>query len=90
VNMRPVKVGNAAIDGEVAGQGWRMAFETKSTKDDVIRGIGQCMEALAEGYQSAALVRSVQRAKRMSSQVFHERLTLLGIDAKAHVQQVYP
>ena len=90
VNMRSIKVGNAAIDGEVIGQGWRMALEIKSSKDDVIRGIGQCVEALAEGYQSAALVTSSQRAKRIKPEVFHEHLVLLGIDAKGQVRQVYP
>jgi len=49
-----------------------MALEIKSTKDDVIRGIGQ----------SAALVTSVQRAKRIKPDVFHQHLVLLGIDAK--------
>ena len=88
--MRPVKVGNATIDGEVVGQGWRIALEIRSTKDDAIRGIGQCTEALADGYQSAALVTSVQRAKRIKPEVFHEHLVLLGIDAKGQVHQVYP
>jgi hypothetical protein len=67
-----------------------MALEIKSTKDDVIRGIGQCTEALAGGYQSAVLVTSVQRAKRIKPEVFHENLVLLGIDAKGQVHQVYP
>lgn len=70
MNMRPVKVGNAAIDGEVIGQGWKMALEINSTKDDIIRGIGQCTEALARGYQSAALVTSVQHSRRIRSDVF--------------------
>ena len=90
MNMRPVKVGNATVDGEVVGHGWRMALEIKSTKDDLIRGIGQCTEALVRGYQSAALVTSVQRAKRIKPEVFHEHLILLGIDAKARVHQIYP
>jgi hypothetical protein len=90
VNMRPVKVGNAAIDGEVIGQGWKMALEIISSKHDVIRDNGQCTQALASGYQSAALVTSVQRAKRIKPEVFHEHLVLLGIDAKGMVHQVYP
>jgi hypothetical protein len=65
---------------------WRF----KSTKDDVVRGIGQCTEALANGYETAALVTSLQRAKRISPHVFHEHFVLLGIDAKRHVRQVYP
>ena len=39
VNMKPVKVGNAAIDGEVTGALWKMALEIKSGHDDVIRRI---------------------------------------------------
>jgi len=88
--MHSVKVGNASIDGEVVGRRWKMALEIKSTEDDIIRGIGQCTEALARGYQSAALVTSVQRAKRIKTEVFHEHLVLLGIDAKGRVHQVYP
>jgi hypothetical protein len=90
VNTHSIKVGNATIDAEVVGKGWRMALEIKSTRDDVVRGVGQCTEALAKGYQTAALVTSLQRAKRISPQVFYERLVLLGVDAKGHVQQVYP
>lgn len=88
--MRSVIVGNAAIDGEVIGQGWKMALEIKSSKDDVIRGIGQCTEALTSGYQSAALVTSVQRSNRIKPEVFDQRLVLLGIDAEGQVHQVYP
>jgi len=36
-NMKTVKVGNAAIDGEVIGKNWEMALEIKSGHDDVIR-----------------------------------------------------
>jgi hypothetical protein len=49
-----VKVGNAAIDGVVQGHGWRMALEIKSTHDDIVRGLGQLVEALAHGYTSVA------------------------------------
>ena len=88
--MRPVKVGNATVDAEVVGKGWRMALEIKSTRDDVVRGIGQCTEALAKGYQTAALVTSLQCARHLDPQVFHERFVLLGIDAKRNIHQVYP
>jgi hypothetical protein len=36
-----------------------MAIEVKSDHDDAIRGIGQLVEALAHGYNSAALVTSL-------------------------------
>jgi hypothetical protein len=45
VNMKPVKVGNASIDGEVAGEHWKMALEIKSGHDDVVRGLGQLSAA---------------------------------------------
>jgi hypothetical protein len=75
---------------EVVGHGWRMALEIKSTRDDIIRGIGQCTAALADGYQSAAIITSVQHAKRIKHEVFHEHFVLLGIDAQGQVLQVYP
>jgi hypothetical protein len=92
VNMKPVKVGNAAIDGEVLGKAWRMALEIKTAHDDVIRGVGQLTAALACGYQSAALVTSLKHAKHLESRVFDETrgLVLLGVDSKGIVHQVYP
>jgi hypothetical protein len=33
--MKPVKVGNAAIGGEVIGTRWKIALEIKSGHDDV-------------------------------------------------------
>jgi hypothetical protein len=91
VRMTPVKVGNAAIDGEVEGQGWKMALEIKSTHDDVVRGLGQLVEALAHGYTSVALVTSLKKAKRVKADVFDSLgLVLLGVDSKGMVHQVYP
>jgi hypothetical protein len=41
--MKPVKVGNAMIDGTVMGpEGERIGIEVKSSADDIVRGIGQC------------------------------------------------
>jgi hypothetical protein len=90
VHMNGVKAGNAVLDGEVAGKRWKMALEIKSSHDDPIRGIGQLMEALAHGYQSAALVTSLRHANRMDKAVFKNGLVLLGIDSKTRVYQVYP
>jgi hypothetical protein len=90
VNMTGVKVGNALLDGEVVGAGWRMALEVKSGHDDPIRGIGQLVEALSHGYQSAALVTSLRHAKRLDREVFKHGLVLLGVDSKAQIHQVYP
>ncbi len=91
VSMSPVKVGNAAIDGEVTGDHWRMALEIKSGHDDVIRGLGQLSAALAHGYSSAALVASLRHAKKLNPTVFSRyNIALLGVDSKAHVSQVHP
>ena len=89
--MKPVKVGNAAIDGEVTGETWRMAIEIKSGHDDVIRGLGQLSTALANGYSSAALVVSVRHAKKLNPSVFGRyNIVVLGVDSTANVRQVYP
>jgi hypothetical protein len=91
VNMHHVKMGNAAVDGEVLGVGWKMALEIKSGHDDVVRGLGQIAEAKAFGYQSAALVTSLRYAKRIQPQIFNRLgLVLLGVDSRGHVYQVYP
>ncbi len=90
--MKPVKMGNVAIDGEVLGKAWRMALEIKTGHDDVVRGLGQLIEALAHGYQSAALVTSLKHARCLKPTVFEETqgLVLLGVDSKGQVEQMYP
>jgi len=90
VVLRGVRAGNAVLDGEVVGRGWRMALEVKSGHDDALRGIGQLVEALANGYSSAALVTSLRHAKRLDRKVFRGGLVLLGVDSKAQIHQVYP
>jgi hypothetical protein len=91
VNMNGVRVGNAIVDGEVIGNNWRMALEIKSGHDDVIRGIGQLAEALAHGYDSAALVVSLRQARMMNPTVFNRlNIVLLGVDSKAEIHQVCP
>ncbi len=88
--MHGVRTGNAIIDGEVTGRNWKLALEIKSGHDDVIRGIGQLIEALSNGYNSAALVTSARHARRLDKSVFGSRLILLGIDSKARITQIYP
>ena len=89
--MKPVKVGNASIDGEVTGEHWKMALEIKSGHDDVIRGLGQLSAALAHGYTSAALVVSLRHAKKLNPKAFSgHNIAVLGVDSKAHVSQVFP
>ncbi len=90
--MKPVKVGNVAIDGEVLGKAWRMAIEIKTSHDDIVRGVGQLTEALAHGYASGALVTSLRHARHLKPTVFDETqgLVLLGVDSGGNVHQVYP
>jgi hypothetical protein len=89
--MKQVKVGNAAIDGEVVGESWRMALEIKSGHDDVVRGLGQLSEALAHGYSSAALVVSLRHAKKLNPTAFSKcNMVVLGVDSKAQIHQVHP
>jgi hypothetical protein len=89
--MRSIKLGNVMIDGEVEGKGWRMALELKTPRDDVTRGLGQLAEALAYGYNQAAMVTTMQTAKKINPAAFDKHgFILLGVDSKGHVQQVYP
>jgi len=85
-----IKLGNTEIDAEVEGKGWKMALEIKTPGDDLTRGLGQVGEALAFGYDRAAIVTSLKRAKRANPALFVRLgLVLLGVDSKGEVQ-VYP
>lgn len=66
--MGSIRLGNVAIDGEVEGEGWKMALELKTPRDDITRGIGQLAEALSYGYDKVAMVTTLRAAR--------------GIDAK--------
>ena len=91
VQMRSIRLGNVAIDGEVEGKGWKMALELKTPRDDVTRGIGQLAEALAYGYDRAAMVTTLRAARDVDSKVFDKLgLILLGVDSKGDVKQVCP
>lgn len=89
--MGSIRLGNVAIDGEVEGDGWKIALELKSPRDDVTRGIGQLAEALAFGYDEVAMVTSLRSAKDIDSKVFDKLgFILLGVNSKGEVRQVYP
>jgi hypothetical protein len=91
VSLRGVKVGNSIIDGEAESGSQRVAIEVKSGHDDVVRGMGQLMEALANGFNKAALVTSVRHARRIRPAVFNQMgLVLLGVNSKGIVRQIYP
>lgn len=89
VVMKPAKAGNAMVDGvAVSPEGERIAIEVKSPRDDIVRGVGQCFEALAAGYNRAALVTTLRVAKKLRKRVFQRRgLRLIGVDAKARVHR---
>ena len=89
VSMKPARVGNAMVDAIAIGHdGERIAIEVKSPRDDIIRGVGQCFEALAAGYSRAVLVTTLRVAKKLRKRVFQRKgLKLIGIDAKARVHR---
>jgi hypothetical protein len=89
VSMKPARAGNAMVDGVAwSPDGERIAIEVKSPSDDIIRGVGQCFEALANGYNRAVLVTTLRVAKKLRKRVFQRRgLKLIGVDAKARIHR---
>jgi len=91
VHLKPVKLGNVEIDGEVEGEGWKIALEIKTPRDDLTRGLGQLAEALAFGYTHGVLVTTLRNARRIDPKVFDKLgLVLLGIDSKGRGHELYP
>lgn len=89
VRLASLRLGNTAIDGEVIGDGWKMGLELKTPRDDIARGLGQITEALAYGYDKAALVTTLRNTKNIDKVVFNKfGFVLLGINSKGEVQQV--
>jgi len=90
--MKPARAGNAVVDGVATGpDGERIGIEVKSPRDDIIRGIGQCYEALCYGCHRAVLVTTLRVAKRLRKRVFQRRgIRLLGVDARARVYRYDP
>ncbi|WP_455285055.1 hypothetical protein [[Eubacterium] cellulosolvens] len=89
VSMKPARAGNAMVDGvAVSPDSERIAIEVKSPRDDIIRGIGQCYEAICAGYARAVLVTTLRLAKRLRKRSFQGRgIRLIGVDAKARVHR---
>jgi len=77
------------VDGVAIGpEGERVAIEVKSPSDDIVRGIGQCYEAVCAGYNRAVLVTTLRIAKKLRKRTFQRRrIRLIGIDAKARVHR---
>ena len=89
VSMKPARAGNAMVDGVALGpEGERIAIEIKSPSDDIVRGIGQCYEAVCAGYDRAVLVTTLRIARKLRKRAFQRRgIRLIGIDAKARVHR---
>ena len=75
----------------IGPEGERIAIEVKSPRDDTVRGIGQCCEALAAGYSRAVLVTTLRVAKKLRKRILQWRgMKLIGVDAKAQVHRYDP
>ena len=87
--MKSARAGNALVDGVAVGpEGERVAIEVKSPRDDVIRGIGQCYEAVCAGYPRAVLVTTLRVATRLRKRAFQRRgIRLIGVDSKARIHR---
>lgn len=91
VQIRSIRLGNVAIDGEVLADDWKMAIELKTPRDDITRGIGQLAESLAYGYDKAAMITTLRTARHIDSKVFQKfGLILLGVDSRGCVRAVLP
>jgi hypothetical protein len=81
-----IRLGNTAIDGEVICDGYRIALEIKTPRDDVTRGLGQLTEAIAYGYDKAALVTTMNKARKIHRAVFAKTgFTLLAVNSSGDV-----
>jgi predicted RecB family endonuclease len=87
--MKSVRAGNAMVDGVAVGpEGERIAIEVKSPSDDIVRGIGQCYEAVCVGYNRAVLVTTLRVARKLRKRAFQRRdIRVIGVDAKARVHR---
>jgi len=84
-----IHVGNGMIDGEVYERGIRMAIELKSDNDDILRGLGQLLEALAHGYDEALLVTSQARAERLDTKAFEASgIGLASVNSKGELKLI--
>jgi len=91
VRVSRIRLGNTEIDGEVVGEGWKIALEIKSPGDDLTRGLGQLAEAVAFGYTQAAIVTTLRKARQVDPTVFDRLgLILLGVNSSGKVHIVLP
>ena len=72
-----IYVANSMIDGEAIKGPTRLAIELKSDRDDILRGLGQLLQALTHAYTHALLVTSQRRAEQLDPIVFQK--TVIGL-----------
>lgn len=83
---KSIHVGNGMIDGEAIREPYHVAIELKSDRDDILRGLGQLLEAVSHGYNQGLLVTSQQRARRLDTRVFERSgLGLRSVDSKGDI-----
>lgn len=84
---RGITCGNCIIDGEVRFKVWQMAVEIKSDRDDILRGLGQLLEALAHGYDMGLLVTSQSRVEKLDKKVFQATgIGLAAVNSKGELK----
>jgi len=84
-----IPVGNAQIDGEIIRKdGFKIAVELKGPGDtDVVKGIGQLVEAAIHGYHQAILVVTEKRARTIRREVFEKiGIGLVTVSAEGNVK----
>lgn len=86
---RGIRCGNCFIDGEIKVGSWHLAVELKSDRDDLLRGLGQLLEALAHGYDMALLVTSQSRAENLDVRVFEASgIGIAAVNSKGELTMV--
>jgi len=78
-----IRVGNAEIDGEIiVSSNSKIAVELKGPGDDeVVKGIGQLVEAEIDGYQQAILVVTERRGRTVRRKAFRKLgIGLVAVD----------
>ena len=77
------------LDGiAISSEGERIGIEVKSPRYDIIRGVGQCYEAVCSGYERALLVTTLRIARGLRKSSFQRgEITLLGVDSKARIHR---
>lgn len=84
-----IPTGNAAIDGEIkVNPDFKIAVEFKGPEDDdVVKGLGQLVEALIDGYQQAILVVTAKRGRTVRRKSFRKlNIGLATVDPRGNIK----